>query len=124
MVYERPENETLLRAKESELLAELKNREGLETEAEPEFGDQIQRAADRAIVIDTLDRNSALLREVRAALDRIAERTYGRCLRCDESISVKRLAALPWASLCIRCQEFVDRERAHNPMDLEFAGLP
>jgi hypothetical protein len=53
--------EAVLRTKEAELLAKLKNREGLEAEPEAEFFDEIQRAADRALVIQALDRNSSLL---------------------------------------------------------------
>lgn len=115
--------EAALRAKESELLAVLQNREGLEAEAEMEFGDQIQRAADRAIVIQALDRSSSLLREVRAALDRIGEGSYGQCLQCGNPISPNRLAALPWAALCFQCQEEADRERTGNPAEFELVAF-
>jgi DnaK suppressor protein len=47
-------------------------------------------------------------RQVRAALQRIGDGTYGICQECDEPISLTRLAALPWAALCIRCQEAMD----------------
>jgi DnaK suppressor protein len=47
---------------------------------------------------------------VRAALGRIAHGTYGKCLDCDEEISHKRLTAVPWATLCIVCQESADRQ--------------
>lgn len=55
-----------------------------------------------------LNRNSIdvmLLREIREALDRIADGEYGFCLECDEPISRKRLEAIPWARHCIQCQE-------------------
>lgn len=45
------------------------------------------------------------LAEVRAALARIEEGTYGRCDRCDESIPVERMDAVPTARLCIACKE-------------------
>lgn len=115
---------TVLRAKEVELMAGLKNRDGLATEMEAEFGDQIQSALDRAIVIDALDRNSVLLREVRAALARVEDGTYGLCLGCEEPISAKRLAAVPWARFCIRCQERHDCDRALDSADTEFASRP
>jgi DnaK suppressor protein len=35
------------------------------------------------------------------ALERIENHTYGLCADCDEQISEKRLAALPWAKYCI-----------------------
>jgi DnaK suppressor protein len=117
------DNQAVLRAKEAELMAGLRNREGLATETEAEFGDQIQRALDRAMVIDALDRNSALLREVQAALTRVEDGSYGLCLGCEEPISAKRLAAVPWAALCIRCQERRDREREFEPVGGQLASL-
>lgn len=113
----------VLQEKEAELIAGLQNREGLEAESEAEFGDQIQRAADRAVVIQALDRTSSLLREVRAALVRLEDGTYGQCLQCQEEIDPKRLSAVPWAALCFSCQERADRGSLGNPMDHEFEVL-
>ena len=48
-------------------------------------------------------RNS--LGEVRAALVRIDEGTYGTCARCSAQIPAERLEAVPTASLCIHCKE-------------------
>lgn len=112
----------ILQEKEADLAAGLQNREGLETQSEAEVGDQIQRAADRAVVILGLDRTSALLREVRAALRRLQDGTYGQCLQCEEEISPKRLSAVPWAALCLSCQERADRESAGSHLKLEFAA--
>jgi DnaK suppressor protein len=112
-----------LRAKEAELMTGLQNREGLATEAEAEFGDQIQRALDRALVIDALDRSSVLLREVQAALARAQDGSYGVCLRCEEPISDKRLAAVPWAAYCLGCQERRDRQPAFESAESDFASL-
>src|SRR5579862_8292852 len=109
-----------LRAKEAELLKGLHQREGLAVEAEPDIFDEIQRALDRALVIQTLDRNSLLLRQVRAALERLADGTYGQCLRCQEPINPRRLAALPWAQFCLQCQEEADREEREQPPDAGF----
>jgi DnaK suppressor protein len=49
------------------------------------------------------------LREIRAALQRIDRGSFGICLNCEEGISAKRLAAVPWTALCIVCQEAADR---------------
>jgi DnaK suppressor protein len=48
---------------------------------------------------------------VRSALRRIEEGSFGICLHCEEEISPKRVAAVPWTSLCIQCQEQADRNR-------------
>ena len=50
------------------------------------------------------DRAVARLAQVEAALARLDAGTYGRCTTCDVAIPAERLAALPWAALCITCQ--------------------
>ena len=40
---------------------------------------------------------------IRAALQRMEEGTYGRCVICDAPISPQRLAALPYATQCLAC---------------------
>lgn len=45
------------------------------------------------------------LGDVRSAIRRIDEGTYGTCERCDASIPDERLEAVPTANLCIRCKE-------------------
>ena len=49
---------------------------------------------------------------MRAALRRIDEGTFGVCLHCEEDITPKRLAAVPWTAFCIQCQEIADRNQA------------
>ena len=66
------------------------------------------QASQRELAVLTLESESARVREARAALRRIQDGSYGICVECDEKISPKRLAALPWAALCIRCQEAMD----------------
>lgn len=38
------------------------------------------------------------------ALIRVEEGTYGICAECGVEISEKRLAAVPFAKLCVECQ--------------------
>ena len=45
------------------------------------------------------------LEDVRAALKRLDEGTYGTCARCSCEIPVLCLEAVPTASLCIQCKE-------------------
>jgi len=103
---------TTLRAKEAELAAGLGKRDGLAVQAEADLFDEIQDAIDRAVLVQNLDRSSAMLREVRGAVMRIRNGEYGRCEACGEEIGRKRIAALPWAALCVRCQEQADTESA------------
>jgi DnaK suppressor protein len=41
--------------------------------------------------------------QIREALKRISEGTYGICAHCGEDIDPKRLEALPTATRCISC---------------------
>jgi DnaK suppressor protein len=57
------------------------------------------------------DRATQQLELVDAALARLDDGSYGRCLRCGEPIAPARLEALPWAPHCIACQTTIDRSR-------------
>jgi RNA polymerase-binding protein DksA len=46
-----------------------------------------------------------LLKEVEDALKNIESGTYGKCANCDEYIAEKRLEVIPYAKLCINCEE-------------------
>ncbi len=52
---------------------------------------------------------NAQLRLVRQALNRIADGSYGDCVRCYQAIGPKRIEALPWTPYCINCQEQIER---------------
>jgi DnaK suppressor protein len=98
-----------LETKRSELSGSLRNRDEIVIEKAPDALDEVQLAGERELAIRNLDRDSNMLRQIRRALGRIADGSYGVCLHCDEDISPKRIAAVPWAAYCIKCQEQVDR---------------
>jgi DnaK suppressor protein len=101
----------ILEAKQAELAQVLRNRDGITIEKSPDALDEVQNAAERELAIRNLDRDSILLRSVRAALARLNDGSFGMCLHCEEDISPKRLNAVPWAAYCIQCQELADRNQ-------------
>ncbi|MCZ7587800.1 MAG: TraR/DksA C4-type zinc finger protein [Gaiella sp.] len=75
-----------------------------------------QHLADHASEIfdrevdDSLEENAgAIVREIDLALERIDAGTYGTCLGCGRPIPEERLAAVPYAVLCVPCKR--DEER-------------
>jgi RNA polymerase-binding protein DksA len=72
--------------------------------------------ADLLVDIDLaeIDRDVAELREVEAALLRIAEGGYGTCLDCGATIERARLEHTPSASRCIPCQERFEHSEQMN----------
>jgi DnaK suppressor protein len=95
----------VLQSKQAEFGNGNRNQRGLAIETSPEELDRIQHANERDCTIDCLERNSNLLRDVRSALGRINAGAYSICVGCEDNINPKRLAAIPWASSCIVCQE-------------------
>lgn len=99
----------ILEAKRAELSGSLRNRDEILIEKAPDALDEVQLAGERELAIRNLDRDSNMLRQIRRALGRIEDGSYGVCLHCEEDISPKRVNAVPWAAFCIKCQEQVDR---------------
>ena len=110
---------SVLEAKQAELARMLRNRDGIAIEKCPDALDEVQYATERELAIRSLDRDSNLLRNVRAALDRIEEGSFGVCLHCEEDISPKRLAAVPFTAFCIVCQEMADRSQYQGDDSLD-----
>jgi DnaK suppressor protein len=109
----------ILEAKFKELSLGLRNREDIAIEKTPDALDEVQLAGERELAIRNLDRESSLLRNVKAALARIADGSYGICLHCEEEIKPKRLEAVPWAAYCIRCQEAADQHEFEGAEPLD-----
>ena len=110
----------ILERKQAALAQVLRRRDGLAIEKSPEQMDEIQYASERDLAIRNVDRESNLLRQVRAALRRINDGSFGTCTECEGEISPKRVAALPWAARCIQCQDAADRnpqERTESPSE-------
>ena len=68
--------------------------------------DWVERATEieNDEVLDQLDDiTRAEVAELRHAVGRIDNGTYGRCEKCDSDISDARLEALPGTAVCVRC---------------------
>ncbi len=103
-----------LEARLADLEELLRNREVIAVNSDADIFDQIQHATERDMAVGVLERESARLSEVRAALRRIQLGTFGICLDCEEEISPKRLAAVPWTSSCIVCRESAEGRLASS----------
>jgi len=97
-----------LRAKQSELAGSHRNVDGVAVERTPDSMDEVILANERGLALRSLTREACICRLVAAALERLAAGTFGSCLQCDGPISNRRLQALPWAALCLECQEAAD----------------
>lgn len=72
-----------------------------------QVGDDADHAlseADRGKHRAVLEHLKQLLLQVQAARERLAMNKYGVCTDCERAIPAERLAALPYATLCVHCQ--------------------
>jgi DnaK suppressor protein len=101
--------ETLER-KGADLAQGLRKRDDIAIEKSADQMDEIQYASERYLAIRNVDRESRLLGQVKAAIRRIHDGSFGTCIDCEAAISPKRLAAVPWAPRCIQCEDAADRD--------------
>src|SRR5262245_46766404 len=104
-----------------EMEQELVQRLGEEVETVRTVRDDPTDVGDSANVDELNDEYLALgqtdfavLTQVRAALDRIDEGTYGRCAVDGQPIEEKRLESIPWTPICLKHQRELE-ERARRP---------
>ena len=68
--------------------------------------------------IGLLEKESARLAEINAALERIKAGTFGRCEECGEEISSTRLQSIPFARQCLKCARTAQPGKAASPGNL------
>jgi DnaK suppressor protein len=96
-----------LEAKEQEILAEMAVlTRPMQEQGNISFGKRVgdgtAMAVDRLTAVSTHDSLAGLLTEVRRALVKTQDGSYGRCDECGGVIPAGRLEARPWASRCLR----------------------
>jgi len=106
--------ESTLASLKHQLLLELKRRlsqcttssrhdssELLDIVTDGEFDDMTARIAEA---------DSLKIEQIEEALRMLKEGRYGICQRCGQRIPKRRLKAIPFATLCIKCKEKQEKE--------------
>ena len=111
-----------LEQKLAELTAGFQDRSGLAIENSADILDTIRMATDRDVLVQSMNINAQVLSDVREALTRLDNGEYGVCEDCDEAISPRRLQAIPWARVCVKCQEARDRGHTNDGEEFSLAA--
>lgn len=81
-----------------------------------DIGDELfERSKDIAL----RDNENILLAEVKTALNKIHDHSYGFCDKCGQEIASERLEAIPWASQCLKCQQATESTDVTSPRPIE-----
>ena len=78
--------------------------EGVQAELE----DRASSSYEKELSLHESAEERQILLNIRQALDRIREGTFGECLGCGSEINSKRLEAVPWTQYCIDCQRSLE----------------
>jgi DnaK suppressor protein len=81
-------------------------------------GDLATISHDKDLLYNLREGGFTRLRCIQEAIKAINRGEYGECARCGTEINEKRLMAIPWTTVCIRCQEETEKERPSSPMVL------
>ena len=77
--------------------------------ADQHLADTATETVEREIGNTLEEHDERLLVAIDAALQRIEDGTYGKCVNCGAPIPEERLEAMPWATLCIDCKRKEER---------------
>ncbi|MBV8070006.1 MAG: TraR/DksA family transcriptional regulator [Acidobacteriaceae bacterium] len=112
----------VLLAKEKELTGEIARLSGdaryARTAEVEDPMDQVTSDQGEATALEETSNLSDTLSQVRAALQRLHNGEYGRCVDCGREIKLARLEAVPWTPYCIDDQQKHDNQRRVNTPSL------
>ncbi len=95
--------------------------EEIKLENTEDAGDLATISHDRDLLYNLHEGGFERLRFIQEAIKALDRGQYGECIGCGEDIKEKRLEAVPWATMCIRCQE--ETEAEHTSSRMVLAGL-
>lgn len=104
------ENEKLIRSINRNRLAE----EEITLENTEDEGDLATISHNKELLYNLHESDFQRLKSIQEALKRMDRGEFGECIRCGEDINEKRLAAVPYATMCITCQENAEREISNS----------
>ncbi|MGB3862937.1 MAG: TraR/DksA family transcriptional regulator [Candidatus Aminicenantaceae bacterium] len=91
----------------SEFYSESKE---VETGIVQDFGDEAESSYTKEFLLSLSDTERKKLALIDQALKRVETAEFSICQSCGVKISKKRLNVVPWAALCIVCQQKEEEE--------------
>lgn len=88
--------------------AELYSRER-DSEATQDPADMAANAYTKELLVSMSANDRQMLTLINEALERIEAGGYGKCVHCGNPLPEKRLEAVPWARLCLPCQDLHEK---------------
>jgi DnaK suppressor protein len=90
--------------------------EEIRLEKTEDEGDLALISHNKELLYNLAETDFRRLKAIEDALKKMDREEYGECAGCGEDINEKRLVAIPWATMCIECQEVDERENSTESM--------
>ncbi|MCM2265516.1 MAG: TraR/DksA family transcriptional regulator [Desulfuromonadales bacterium] len=75
----------------------------------PDIGDMSANAYSRDVLFNLSETQRQQIRDIDAALERIAKGEYGVCMKCGETIAPRRMEVRPFSRYCIDCKTDIEK---------------
>jgi DnaK suppressor protein len=95
--FQRHETHLFLRSLEQQVRS-------LDAQDTRDSADRCVMSITKESLVERSSQRRTVLGLIEAALKRIADGSFGRCVGCSDQIQDQRLQALPWTQFCLRCQ--------------------
>lgn len=79
------------------------------TSASPDTAEIANEIVEQEVALSLLGSTTATLNQIKAALRKIEDGSYGWCEECQMEIPSARLEAIPYASCCVECASRLER---------------
>ncbi len=83
----------------------------IETDVAQDLADKAESSYTKEFLLSLSDTERRQLLQIDDAIRTLEKGSYGLCQNCGQAISKKRMEALPWATLCIDCQQKLEKEK-------------
>jgi len=115
--------EVLLQNIRAEIVGDVEkanlNDKEIEAEHMADISDDAARSYDRKLQGDLEEQEWNKLKQVEAALEKIAQDKYGTCEQCEAEIPEARLEIMPYAEFCTQCLSEIEKNAAAALNDRE-----
>ena len=113
--------QVLLQNIRAEIVGEVEKISGKENGAEhmADISDDAARSYDRKLQGDLEKQEWNKLKQVEAALEKVAQDKYGTCEQCEAEIPEARLEIMPYAEFCTQCLSEIEENDAASINDQE-----
>ncbi|PLX99535.1 MAG: molecular chaperone DnaK [Desulfuromonas sp.] len=75
----------------------------------PDIGDLSANTYSRDVLLNLSENQRQKIRDIDAALERVAAGEYGICMRCEEEIQPRRMEVRPFSRYCVECKSDVEK---------------